>query len=235
MPSRKHQAKPSRAVRKAPGAELLSPVTLGIAHDLNNHLTGVLSLSDLSLREAGPNSPLKKHLETIYSSGERAAQLVRRLYLEHQAQLGQPGLHDLNALVRSAFELVHWALKKSVETSLNLCSDPLPVQLDAVGFRNAILRVALTAAESGATTLEIRTSMQANAGERTSAKRTAAHAARWAACAIRASASIGKGKQRQGLELAEQFALSVGGILKLETDHQGRTTITLCLPQAELD
>jgi nitrogen-specific signal transduction histidine kinase len=236
MRSQKRREKSSNQVRELPAADLLSPVTLGIAHDLNNQLTGILCLSDLFLRETGPNSPLRKHLETIYSSGQRAAELVRRLYLEHQGQIGQSGLHDLNALARSTFELVNWALRKSVETTLSLNVEALPVELDAVAFRNAILRMAFAAAESGASTLEIRTFSQMKPRKQPSSKRTNANAAR-AACAIEANGmkSIREGKQSGSLKLAEQLAIGMGGALTVEPGREGPTTISLSLPQARLD
>ena len=50
----------------------------GIAHELNNPLTGVVALSQLLL-ESGVPDEMKEDLEAISSEGQRAAEVVRNL------------------------------------------------------------------------------------------------------------------------------------------------------------
>lgn len=50
----------------------------GIAHDFNNILTSILGYTELS-QSCIDNTQLKSHLEMIYSSGERAAELVTQI------------------------------------------------------------------------------------------------------------------------------------------------------------
>ena len=232
--------------------QLLSPVTLGIAHDLNNQHTGILALSDLSLREIGLDSPVRRQLELIRGSGERAAELVRRLFQEHQAKLGSPELHDLNTLTRNAFELVRWAFHKSIETSLSPAPEPLPVRVDAIGFRTALLHVAARAAEQGGKTFEIRTFSQASErrkstravrsppplnGERAGVRGGAVRLARsWAACAISAGISVQKqAADSLGLGFVKQFALNSGGTVTIEPNGKSGTIVTMRLPQLSLE
>ncbi len=51
----------------------------GVAHDLNNILSGIVSYPELILLDLPENSPLKKPIETIYASGQRAAAIVQDL------------------------------------------------------------------------------------------------------------------------------------------------------------
>lgn len=51
----------------------------GVAHDLNNILTGIVSYPDLIITQMPPDSPLIKHLELIKQSGERAAAIIQDL------------------------------------------------------------------------------------------------------------------------------------------------------------
>ena len=88
---------------------------MGVAHDLNNLLSGVCSISDLCLREAGPEHPFREQLELMRTYGERAAKLVQILFREHQARPSRAEFHDLNNLTESTCELARRAIPKSIE------------------------------------------------------------------------------------------------------------------------
>jgi len=51
----------------------------GVAHDLNNILSGVVSYPDLLLSDMAPNDSLRKPLQTIRDSGNKAAAVVQDL------------------------------------------------------------------------------------------------------------------------------------------------------------
>jgi signal transduction histidine kinase len=134
---------------------------MGLAHDLNNLLTGVCSMSELSLMEIPPNHPLRERLDIIRINGQKAAELVRKLFLEHQAAPGKREHHDLNALSTAYFALARQAIPKSIQTVLNLESDPLPVFVDEIAFRTVFLHLAINAAEAidGRGNIEFRTAL----------------------------------------------------------------------------
>jgi PAS domain S-box-containing protein len=59
--------------------ESLGTLAGGVAHDLNNILSGIVSYPDLLLLDIGENSPLRKPILTIKRSGEKAAEIVQDL------------------------------------------------------------------------------------------------------------------------------------------------------------
>ncbi len=59
--------------------EALGRMAGGVAHDLNNVLSGIVSYPDLLLLDLPENSPLHAPLQTIKKSGERAAAIVQDL------------------------------------------------------------------------------------------------------------------------------------------------------------
>lgn len=59
--------------------EAIGLMASGIAHDLNNILSGIVSYPELLLMQIPPDSPLKDPLETIQESGLRAAAVVSDL------------------------------------------------------------------------------------------------------------------------------------------------------------
>jgi CheY-like chemotaxis protein len=59
--------------------ETLGNLAGGVAHDLNNILGILVGYSELLSDEIDENSPLRKHVQTIMNSGERAAAVVQDL------------------------------------------------------------------------------------------------------------------------------------------------------------
>lgn len=67
------------ARRKAHKMEAIGTLAGGVAHDLNNILSGVVSYPELLLLQLPKGSPLAKPLETIMQSGRKAAAIVQDL------------------------------------------------------------------------------------------------------------------------------------------------------------
>jgi signal transduction histidine kinase len=63
-------------LRNAQKMEAIGTLAGGVAHDLNNILSGILSYPDLLLMDLPQDSPLRDPLLTIKKSGEKAATIV---------------------------------------------------------------------------------------------------------------------------------------------------------------
>ena len=78
------QAEKERAVletklRRAQKMEALGTLAGGVAHDLNNILSGIVGYPELILLDIPPESPLRNSILTIKNSGEKAARIVEDL------------------------------------------------------------------------------------------------------------------------------------------------------------
>ena len=73
------QKKLQNQLLQAQKMEALGTMAGGVAHDLNNILSGIVSYPELLLLQIPENSPLKKSILTIQRSGEKAAALVQDL------------------------------------------------------------------------------------------------------------------------------------------------------------
>ncbi len=84
---------------RAKKMESLGMLAGGVAHDLNNILTGIVSYPELLLHQIPPDSKLAEPLRTIMSSGERAAAVVQDLLTMARRGVASMEPRDLNAIV----------------------------------------------------------------------------------------------------------------------------------------
>ena len=66
-------------LQRAQKMEAIGTLAGGVAHDLNNILSGLVSYPELLLLQLPENSPLRKPMLTIQKSGEKAAAIVQDL------------------------------------------------------------------------------------------------------------------------------------------------------------
>lgn len=68
-----------RLLLQAQKLETIGKLAGGVAHDLNNILSGIINYPELLLLQLPPDSPLRKPLSEIHQSGKRAARVVADL------------------------------------------------------------------------------------------------------------------------------------------------------------
>jgi signal transduction histidine kinase len=80
--------------------EALGTLAGGVAHDLNNILSGLVSYPELLLMDLPDDSPLKDPILTIKRSGEKAARIVEDLLTLTRRSVPNTQAVDLNQVVR---------------------------------------------------------------------------------------------------------------------------------------
>ncbi len=96
----KEKEKLESYLRHAQKMEAIGTLAGGVAHDLNNILSGLVSYPDLLLMKLPPDSPLKKPIQTIQKSGKKAAAIVQDLLTLARRGLPDLSILNLNALIR---------------------------------------------------------------------------------------------------------------------------------------
>ncbi len=79
--------------------EAIGTLAGGVAHDLNNILSGIISYPELILMDLEDDSPLKPQIKTIYNSGKKAAAIVQDLLTLARRGVSVVTLSNINALV----------------------------------------------------------------------------------------------------------------------------------------
>ena len=84
--------------------EAIGALAGGVAHDLNNILSGITSYPELLLMEIPEGSPMRKAVLTIKKSGDKAAAIVQDLLTLARRGVNISNVVDLNTIARDYFE-----------------------------------------------------------------------------------------------------------------------------------
>lgn len=84
---------------RAQKMEALGTLAGGVAHDLNNILSGIVSYPELLLMDIPQDSPLRKPIMTIQKSGEKAAAIVQDLLTLARRGVAVTEVVNLNDIV----------------------------------------------------------------------------------------------------------------------------------------
>jgi len=124
----------------------------GVAHDLNNVLSGIVSYPDLLLLNLPEDSKLRKPIETIQESGHRAAAIVQDLLTVARGVATTKGSLNLNDLIGDylkspEFQKLEY-FHPTVTVKTNLDSDLLNVIGSHVHIRKMVMNLVSNASEA---------------------------------------------------------------------------------------
>ncbi len=121
----------------------------GVAHEINNPLTGVLTYTHMLLRRKELSPEVRSDLETIVSATERVRKIVKGLLdFSRQTQL-DPESTEVNRLVRSAIALVeNQALVKGVNIKFSAGENLPPVILDRSQMQSVLINIIINAMDA---------------------------------------------------------------------------------------
>jgi two-component system NtrC family sensor kinase len=121
----------------------------GVAHEINNPLTGVLTFTHMLLRRGDINDEMREDLQTIADATERVRMIVKGLLDFSRQTKIEPEPTDINILIEQTIPLVaNQALVKGVI----FCFDPgkdIPMRtLDRNQVQSVILNIILNAIDA---------------------------------------------------------------------------------------
>jgi PAS domain S-box-containing protein len=120
----------------------------GIAHDLNNMLAAILGFSELLNRALEPGDPKRHDVEQIRIAANRSATLMTQLLAFARRDLIQPEHLDLNAVVRQAEAVIHFATGDRIDLRLLLGDDVGAIFADARRVEQVLMNLVLNARDS---------------------------------------------------------------------------------------
>ncbi len=109
----KERARAEVKVQRSSKMEAIGLMAGGVAHDLNNILSGIVSYPELMLLKLPEDSDLRKMAVAIQDSGKRAAMIVSDLLTVARGVAIEKRITDLNKLVQEYFESPEWKIMES--------------------------------------------------------------------------------------------------------------------------
>jgi len=121
----------------------------GVAHEINNPLTGVLTYSHMLLRRKDIGDDIRSDLETIAQSTERVRKIVKGLLdFSRQTKLDREPT-EVNRLVRSTIALMeNQALVKGIGIKFNPGENLPMLTLDRGQFQSVLLNMIINALDA---------------------------------------------------------------------------------------
>ena len=149
-------AERTRALRQAEAetvrGEKLASVGLlaaGVAHELNNPLTGILTFSSLMRKKVPDDSPEAEDLDLIIKETKRSAAIIRRLLDFAREKAPEKKFTDLNRLIEDTVRIVEKpAHLRDIHIELVLERNLPPVWIDANMIEQVIMNMVVNAQQA---------------------------------------------------------------------------------------
>ena len=139
-------------LQKAQKMEAVGLLAGGVAHDLNNILSGIVSYPELILLHLPEDSPLRKPIKAMQESGMRAADVVSDLLTIARGVAITKEVSNLNIIVEEYLSSAeHQQLEKShqfVKFVNDLDPDLLNVNCSKIHITKALMNLAVNATEA---------------------------------------------------------------------------------------
>ncbi len=137
---------------KAQKMEAIGTLAGGVAHDLNNILSGVVSYPELLLMKIPSDSELRKPLETIMQSGKKAAAIVQDMLTLARRGVASIDVLNLNTIITEYFKSPEFEklllFHRGIQIVMDLDPDLLNVEGSQVHLSKMVMNLVSNAAEA---------------------------------------------------------------------------------------
>jgi len=139
-------------LQRAQKMESLGLMAGGIAHDLNNILSGIVSYPELLLMDLAEDSPLRKPIKTIQESGMRAADVVEDLLTVARGVATGKDILNLNTLITEYLGSAEYEKLEKTRAFVNFKTELDPNLLNMSGsathIKKTLMNLAVNASEA---------------------------------------------------------------------------------------
>lgn len=143
-----HMRMLERGLADAQRMEAVGQLAGGVAHDFNNILSVITTLSDLLMRVRPDDDPDREDLEEIFNSARRGSEITRQLSAFSRTGAGEPEELDLEAALRNNEKMFRRFLPEDVDLVWALDDDTPTVWADPIQLDQMILNLSLNARDA---------------------------------------------------------------------------------------
>lgn len=158
------QHKALRELQHSQKMQSMGQLAGGVAHDLNNLLTPIISYAELCRRDVREDSPAHGYLGHVLDAAERATQLTRQLLALSRKQILDARVVPLNTCVLESEPLLRRVVPEDVSVVVELAEDAGNVRVDPAQIQHVLMNLVANAkdAMSRGGTLTLRTSRESS-------------------------------------------------------------------------
>jgi len=135
-------------LRRAERMQAAGRLAGGVAHEVNNMMTGVIGFSEFLLRGLDPEDPRRGEVREIIKAGTRAADITRQLLAFTRQQFMRAELLDINEVIAGMEKLLRRSLGENHELELRLDADVGDIRADRGQLEQVLLNLVLNARDA---------------------------------------------------------------------------------------
>ncbi len=136
------------AFRQAQKMEAIGQLTGGVAHDFNNLLTVIRSSADLLRRRSLPPDRIRRYVDAISDTADRAAKLTGQLLAFARRHAVHRQVFDVADQLERVAEMLRTVLGSAAQFELDIAERPLPVEADPNQFETALVNLVANARDA---------------------------------------------------------------------------------------
>ncbi|MCX7769806.1 MAG: transporter substrate-binding domain-containing protein [Proteobacteria bacterium] len=120
----------------------------GIAHDFNNFLTAISGFAYLSILNLDNREEVKKNLEKIISSSEKAGNITKQLLAFSRKQFAKPVVHNINENIKDMEKVIRKTVGEDIEVLIDLQEDLWNVKIDPAQIDQILMNLIVNARDA---------------------------------------------------------------------------------------
>jgi PAS domain S-box-containing protein len=135
-------------LRRAERMQAAGRLAGGMAHEVNNMMTGVIGFAEFLLRGLPPDDPRRSEVQEIIRAGSRAADVTRQLLAFTRQQLMHPEVLAINDVVLGLEKMLRHSLGENHELELRLDGDLGEIRADRGQLEQVLINLILNARDA---------------------------------------------------------------------------------------
>ena len=135
-------------LRRAERMQAAGRLAGGMAHEVNNMMTGVIGFSEFLLRSFPEDDVRRGEVQEIIRAGTRASDVTRQLLAFTRQQLLNPEVLDVNGVVTGVEKMLRRSLGESHVLDLKLDPDVGQIRADRGQLEQVLINLALNARDA---------------------------------------------------------------------------------------
>jgi two-component system cell cycle sensor histidine kinase/response regulator CckA len=135
-------------LRRAERMQAAGKLAGGVAHEVNNMMTGVIGFSEFVLRSLEPDDPRRADVEEVIRAGTRAADVTRQLLAFTRQQFLRPEIVEINAVIEAMEKMLRRSLGEDKHLELHLSPLAGQIRADRGQLEQVLINLVLNARDA---------------------------------------------------------------------------------------